>query len=102
MRQDVDHLQPILFGAARRNLVAEHCLFAEIVHEGRKDKFRRVGIANGPAGEAPRYRDDIGLRIATVYAKRVQLHHLAAIVLVQAVRLTTEWRKEERVWHSIH
>ena len=40
MRQDVDHLKAILLAAARRDLVAEHGLLAEIVHEGREHELR--------------------------------------------------------------
>ena len=91
MRQDVDHLQPVLLAAARGNLVAQHDLLAGIVHEAGEHEFGlRVGLPDGPAGEAARHRDHVLLGVAAVHAERVQFHHLAAVVLVEPVRLARQ------------
>ena len=37
-----------------------------------------------PAGEAARQLRDVGLGVGAVHAQRVQLHHLAGVVLVDA------------------
>ena len=88
MRQNVDHLQTVLLAAAGGDLVAQDGLLTGIVHEAANTNSGLcVGLADGPAGEAARDRDHVLLRVAAVHAQRVQLHQLAAVVLVQPVRL---------------
>src|SRR5258708_6262461 len=43
-----------------------------------------AGALDGPTGEAARHFDNVLLRIAAVYAERVQFQQLAAVVLVQS------------------
>ena len=42
-------------------------------------------IVNRPAGERTRHLGHVLLRVAAVHAERVQLHQLAAVVLVQSL-----------------
>ena len=101
VREDIDRLKAILLAAARGDFVAEHGLLAEVVHERREHEFGIGRVANRPAGEAARHRDHVVLRIAALDAERVQLHHLAAVVFVEPVRLLPQRPGENRVRHSV-
>src|SRR5215475_6674459 len=85
MCQDLDDLKPVLLTAARGDLVSENRFFAEIVHERCKHKLRLFGIGHRPSGETTRDGDHISLRVAAIYAKCVEFHDFATVVLVQAV-----------------
>src|ERR1051325_4090580 len=102
MREDVQHHEPVLDAAARRNLVAEHYFRAVVVHS--RGKVERPGLArqsaraphvssaarvdDRPARKAARNLLHVLLRIAAVNAQRVQLHQLARIILINAAPLT--------------
>lgn len=67
VRQDIDHFEPVLFAAARRDLVPEHGLLALIVHEVGIHEFRfAVGRLDG---ELP----GSSLRFATLAQRRDSL-----------------------------
>ena len=81
-------MQAVLLLAARGNLVSQHDLLAAVVHERGEHEFRLGSRQlDGPPGEAARHRDHILLRVAPVDAQRMQLHQLAAVILVETVRL---------------
>ena len=82
--QDVDDLDAVLFTAAGGNRLAQDDLLLAIVHRRIELKLGNpVGVVDRPAGERARDGDDVGLRVAAVDAERVQLHQLAAVVLVE-------------------
>ena len=87
-------LRPSCFAAAGRDLVPQHRLLAEIMHERRKDEFRIFGIAHGPPGEASRHRNHVGLRIAALHPQRMKLHDFAAVVLIESMRQRAASRSE--------
>ena len=85
VRQDVDDRLAIFDAAARRNLVAEHRLFAVVMHERAEDEAAAAArLHNRPAGEAARDLLNVLLRVAAFDAQRVQLHQLARVVFIDA------------------
>ena len=84
--EDVEHLLAVGFAAAGLDDVAEHDLLTRIVQpriEGEAAALAR--LVDRPAGEGARDFGDVLLRVAAVHAERVQLHQLAAVVLVQSL-----------------
>src|SRR5207245_8792409 len=87
--QVVEELLPVLDTAPRGQLEAEDLLRLRVVVGGGVDElparlFRRDAQAvDGPAREAARGRHHVVLRVAGGDAERVQLHQLAAVVLVE-------------------
>ena len=75
---------PSLLAAAGLDPVAEHQLLAAVVQARVEDVAAALArIADRPAGERARDLGHVLLRVAAVDAQRVQLHQLAAVVLVQ-------------------
>src|SRR5439155_15636030 len=71
--------------AAGLDLVSEHDLRSGIVHPRLEPESAALPrIRDRPARETPRDVDDVVLRVAAVDAERVQLHQLAAVVLVES------------------
>src|SRR5579884_3910579 len=87
VRQNIEHLLAVFAAAAGRNGYAEHRFLAFVVYAiVIKESAALIRSTNGPAGEATRDFNDVLLRVAAVYSKRVQLHQLAGVILVQASR----------------
>src|SRR5689334_15294762 len=85
MREQVQHLQAVLFTSHRGDRLAEDDLLFSIVPRGVELEFSELlRIVNRPPRERPRNRDDVGLRVTAVDAEGMELHQLAAVVLVQA------------------
>src|SRR5262245_52648598 len=83
-REDVEHLLAVGLPAARFDQVSEHDLLSRIVDTRLEDEAAALtGIGNRPAREGTRDFRHVLLRIPAVDAERVQLHQLAAVVLVQ-------------------
>ena len=86
-RQDVEDLFAVAFAAAGFDDVAEHDLLAGIVQARiEAEAAAEPRRLNRPAGERARDLGDVLLRVAAVDAERVELHQLAPVVLVQALR----------------
>ena len=58
-----------------------------VVMAARREPERAIlaGMLDRPAGEGARDFGDVVLRVPAVHAERVELHQLAAVVLIQAV-----------------
>ena len=85
-REDVEHLLAVGLAAARLDDVAEHHLLAGVVQARVEREAAALPRAvDRPAGERARHLGDVLLRVAAVDAERVQLHQLAAVVLVEAL-----------------
>src|SRR5260370_10656761 len=68
--------------------MSEDGLVAGLVHAGFETEVAAFSrLIERPPGEHFGYFGDIFLRVAAVYAERVQFHQLAAIVFVQAAGL---------------
>ena len=98
LREDVEHLEPVVHAAARGDGHAEHVLLAFIV-----DLFVELEIAalprfaDGPAGEAAGHFGHVLLGVAAIDAERVQFHQLAAVVFVQALAASAWYRSALRL-----
>src|SRR2546426_3055470 len=97
VRQDVDNLKSILLAAPGGNFVSKDGLFAEVVHERREYKFRILGIGDRPSREASSDGDDVCLSVASIHSKRVEFHHFAAVIFIEAVRETVEWPRKDGI-----
>src|SRR5256885_9639590 len=88
LREDVERL--LAFGlATRTQLLAKKNLGTEIVasaleHRRILGKLPRIRTIDSPSSEDPRQRHHILLGVAAINTERVQLHHLARKILVEA------------------
>src|SRR5579862_6136694 len=81
--EKVKNLLPVALSSMLERL-AKHLLWARVMDAIIKNKIGLAAwIADRPSREALRDLNDVLLRVAAVHAKRVKLHQLAAIVLVQ-------------------
>ena len=65
----------------------QHCLVSRFVPRLAKDETSALPrLSQRPSGQHPRQLGHILLRVAAVHAQGVQLHHLARIVFVEALR----------------
>src|SRR5262249_26992700 len=83
VREQLQHLHTFLL-AVVFDLVSENGLRARLVHALIEIEISAAAwIANGPTSEAFRNFRNITLRVTAIDTERVQLHQLAAVVLVQ-------------------
>src|SRR6266446_2481213 len=83
-RQRAQNFQAFFF-AVFFDLVSEDCLVSRLMHAWFKAESAAVlRLLNGPSGKDFGYFGDVFLRVSAVYAERVKLQQLAAIVFVQA------------------
>src|SRR5687767_7953310 len=83
--EDLEHALAIFLAAAGGDLYTQYYFFAVIVQALIEIEARFFAVAlNCPAGKAARHFRDILLCIAAVDTKRMQLHQLARIVLIEA------------------
>src|SRR4051812_17699309 len=83
MREDVDHIESILFATAGWKRVAQNQLFLTVVSRRIEVVFGILGeIEYRPAGESARDIGNILLRISTIDANGMEFHEFAAIVFV--------------------
>src|SRR5258708_5155934 len=104
MRDDIQNHQAIFDSAAGRNLVAEHNLFAVVVHGRSENELTGVvprvsshqsgcsrataaRLKDGPTGEATRYFLHVLLRVSAINTERMQLHQFARVVFINAASL---------------
>src|SRR5262245_4314211 len=81
--QEVDHGLAVLHPAACVNLLPEHGLLAVVVHKRSKDKLSTLTrTINSPARQTARDFLHILLGVASFDTKRVKLHDLTRVVLV--------------------
>src|SRR5262249_30863676 len=86
--EEVEHLLAVILAAAGPDVVPEDDLLSFVVEPRLEPERAAVAwLIDRPAGERARDIDDVGLRVAAVHAERVQLHQLAAVVLVEAALL---------------
>ena len=87
VRQQVQHFQSFFF-AMFFDAMPEDDLGAGLVHARLEAEGAALfRLIEGPSGEDFGNFGDIFLRVAAVYAERVQLHQFAAVVFVQAAGL---------------
>src|SRR5947208_6070241 len=84
--EKLQHFSSFFF-AVRFDAVSENDLVARLVHTLFESKAPALlGLLQSPSGEDPRDFSDIFLSVAAVDSERVQLHKLAPVVFIQAVR----------------
>src|SRR4030095_1714782 len=83
-RHEVEDLFAVLDSAAGLDLVAEHDLVAGIVERG--NKAERAVAIDRPPGERARDLDDVLLRVAAIYTKRVEFEQLTAVACIESAR----------------
>src|ERR1051325_25745 len=84
-RENIENHLAVLFAAARRNLMAEHHLFAIVVHPRAEDELAAPArLIYGPTREAAGDFLHVLLSVAAFDPQRVKLHQLARVVLVDA------------------
>src|SRR4051812_45721939 len=87
MGHDVEHLFAVLHSAARRDLHTQERLLAVVMYAGIEQEFAAaLGVLDRPPGEASCCFGDVGLRVSTVDAERVEFEQLTAVVFIQAAR----------------
>src|SRR5262249_1997675 len=102
--EDVEHLLAVGLAAARFDHVAEHDFLAGIV-EARiePEAAAKPRVLDRPPREGARDLGHVLLRVAAVHAERVQLHQLAAVVLVETpagiLALWRAWRRGQTPRH---
>ena len=75
MRQDVDDHLAVFDAAAGGNFMAEHHLFAVVMHKRAEDEVAAAArLHDRPAGEAARHFLNVLLRVTAFDAERVQFH----------------------------
>src|ERR1700686_3940858 len=101
MRDDIQDHQAVLYSSAGGNLVAQHNLFAVVMHAGSENEFSRefaripshqssrcrasaARLKDGPASEATRNFLHVFLCVSAINAERVQFHQLARVIFVDA------------------
>src|SRR5262249_48791330 len=97
-RENIDHPHSVTDPTARRDCVAENRLASAVVHPRTKHKSASLkGSIDCPAGKASSYFLYVLLCITAVDAKRVKLHQLARIVLIDPA---LAWLLLWRFWWS--
>ncbi len=108
MGHDIQNHQPVFFSTTGRDLVAQHNLFAVVVHRGHKSEGARILAQHvqtpavharvrrnpgptrrndGPTREATRDFLHVFLGVAAVNAERMQFHQLARVIFIDAALL---------------
>src|SRR5260370_24777771 len=90
----VQHLRALVHAVWGIGL-SQNCLRSRLVSFGIEHETPTlINGLNGPAGKDARHLGDVGLRVATVDAQRVQLHQLTSVIFVEAfIGISRGWRR---------